>query len=144
MKEYQSQPDLLEELKKIGQKEEAKVIIPAAFLAFAALDAVPIPTDIGYFYAEKYLEDHKAAFKHYWGLKALNYYGWDVLWYLTLFGLTYKLGKTALDKVKIGAGIIGTGAIIALLWKFTEKHQQTTIEAPVAEGEIMGLAAIAI
>jgi len=139
MAKSQSQPDLLESLKRLGERKEAKVLVPTTFLAIAVLDAIPTPADVGYFYTEKYLEDHKDAIKHYWGAKALNYYGWDILWYLTLFGLTYKVGQTALDKIKVGAAVISTGAIISLLWRFTQKQQQA-IEAPVEE--MTGLAGL--
>ena len=129
--------DILEKLRNLGEHKETEVLIPTTFLAIALLDAIPTPTDIGYFYTDKYLDDHKD--KNYWGLKAINYYGWDIMWYLALFGLTYKVGKTALDKIKVGAAVISTGAIISLLWRFAQKNTQP-VEAPVEE--MTGLAGL--
>ena len=109
-----------EKLEKIGSKKESGVLVPAAFLAIAVLDVIPTPTDIGYFYVEKYLDDHPET-PNYWIYKTVNYYGWDVLWYLTLFGVTYAGGKNVSDKVKAGVGVVSLGAITYLLWKFSQK-----------------------
>jgi hypothetical protein len=138
MAKSQSQPDLLEALKKLGEREEAKYLIPTGFLAIAAIDAVPAPTDIGFFYTDKYLEDHKTEVRHYYGLKALNYYGWDIMWHLALFGITYKFGKNAAEKILIGGSVLSAGAIAALLWKFSQKNHPA--EAPVEE--MTGLAGL--
>jgi len=111
-------PGFIESLEKIGRRKESGALVPAAFLAIAALDAIPTPTDIGYFYTEQWLKQNPNV-PNYWIYKTANYYGWDILWYLTLFGVTYALGKTISDKVKVGVGIVSAGAIAYLLWKYT-------------------------
>jgi hypothetical protein len=112
------QKGFIDQLIDISRKESSGVLIPSTFLAIAVLDAIPTPTDIGYFYAERWLQD-KQTDPNYWLYKTLNYYGWDVLWYTSLFGITYFTGRTVSDKVKVGVGVISLGAITYLLWKYT-------------------------
>ena len=121
--------DMFKEVKKTFKQESSKAIIPAAFLAFAFLDVIPTPTDIGYFYVEKYLKDHPDI-PNYWVYQALNYYGWDVLWYLSLFGITYFAGKTVWNKVGLGVGVVSAGALAWLLWRLSTPV--STAEAPNA------------
>jgi len=116
------QQGFFEQLAKIGKQKESGVIVPATFLAIAALDAIPTPMDIGYFYTEQWLKQNPNI-NNYWVYKTANYYGWDILWYTMLFGATYLSGKTVSDKVKIGIGIVSAGAIIYMMWNFgTKSH----------------------
>jgi hypothetical protein len=112
------EPGFLEQISKLGKSKESGVIVPATFLAIAVLDVIPTPTDIGYFYTEKWLQQNQNN-PNYWIYKTVNYYGWDVLWYVTLFGVTYLSGKTISDKMKAGVGVVSLGAITYMLWKFS-------------------------
>lgn len=121
-KALKHQQGFFEQLAKIGKQKESGAIVPATFLAIAALDAIPTPTDIGYFYVEQWLHQNPNI-DNYWVYKTMNYYGWDILWYTTLFGVTYLSGKTVSDKVKIGIGIVSMGAIIYMLWNYKTKSR---------------------
>lgn len=107
---------LWRDVRRALNEESGRSIVPAAFLAFAVLDMIPTPTDIGYFRTQQWLAEHgheltpgqrRAA-------EVANYYGWDVLWYLSLFGITYTWGTDAWHQLKLGAAVVGTGGVIAL------------------------------
>lgn len=117
------QRGFIDQLVGISKQKSSSVLIPSTFLAIAVLDAIPTPTDIGYFYTERWLQG-KENEQNYWLYKTLNYYGWDVLWYTTLFGITYTTGRTVSDKVKVGVGVISLGAIASLLWKYTTQPHE--------------------
>lgn len=120
-----SERGLLADIKRAFARPEAKALVPATFLAFGLLDAVPIPTDIGYFYTEKWLQDNKDKLSPstFWLIEYFNYYGWDVAWYLSLFLITYYGGVTSTDKLHIGLWLVSTGVISTLLWRFTLQDQ---------------------
>jgi len=113
----------IDQLLDVSKHKSSGVLIPSTFLAIAVLDAIPTPTDIGYFYMERWLQDQQDN-PNYWLYKTVNYYGWDVLWYVTLFGATYATGKTISDKLKVGVGVISLGAIAYLLWKYTTQPKE--------------------
>jgi len=113
------QKGFIDQLVSLSKQKSSSVIIPTTFLAIAALDAIPTPTDIGYFYTERWLQTQQDN-PNYWLYKTANYYGWDIVWYITLFGVTYTTGKTVSDKLKVGIGVISLGAIAYLLWKYSK------------------------
>jgi hypothetical protein len=119
-----NQKGFLAQLSDVSKGKCGSLIVPSAFLALAVLDAIPMPTDIGYFYTERWLQG-KENEPNYWLYKTLNYYGWDVVWYVTLFGVTYATGKTTIDKLTIGAGLVSIGAITYLLWSYTTKPKES-------------------
>ena len=110
----------IDQLVDVSKSKSSGILIPSTFLAIAVLDAIPTPTDIGYFYTERWLQNQQDN-PNYWLYKTVNYYGWDVLWYTTLFGVTYATGRTVSDKLKVGIGLVSLGAIAYMLWKYTSK-----------------------
>jgi hypothetical protein len=132
---------LVAEVRQALEHESGRALVPAAFLAFAVLDAIPTPTDAGYFATEKWLSDHQHEIpaNRFWLYQAANYYGWDVLWYTTLFGVTYYGGETAWDKLKIGTGVVATGAVASLLYRYANPSatdRPRTLPAPPANGQV--------
>ena len=117
-----SQPGILSDLKTIAASRQGASLIPAALLGVAVLDAIPTPTDIGYFWGEAALKrrEDELSPRAYWMLQALNYYGWDVAWYLSLFGLTATAGPTFADRVGVGGGVIAAGAIASMLYRYAQ------------------------
>jgi len=112
---------LLSDVRALGETKEGASLVPAAFLGMAVLDAVPTPTDAGFFWGENWLKQNGETLSptSYWVAQTANYYGWDVLWYTTLFAATTLGGDTFAERAKVGAGVAGTGALAALLWKYT-------------------------
>lgn len=120
------------DVQKAFAREEGSALLPAAFLAFGLLDAVPIPTDIGYFYTEKWLQEHKdeLSSREFWLAQYLNYYGWDVAWYLSLFAVTYYGGRTVSKRMQLGVGMITTGALVTVLWRFSQAAKNARKKLP--------------
>jgi hypothetical protein len=137
-----SNPDhrdgIVSDVKWILKQEQAASLIPAAFLAFGLLDAVPIPTDAGYFWGQKWLDDHRDQLSEhkFWILSYLNYYGWDVAWYMGLFALTYFTGRTVGQKAMIGLGVVSLGAIVGEILNFSRDHHEKRLANPAGHRRI--------
>ena len=116
-----SSEGLWDDVKFVLKQEQAANLVPAAFLVFGILDAVPIPTDAGYFAVQNWLNKNKEhlSSRQFWFYQALNYYSWDVAWYMSLFLATYFGGKTVGQKATIGIAIISFGAIVAEILSFS-------------------------
>lgn len=110
----------IEGVKEILRLEQGATAVPAAFLLFGVLDAVPIPTDVGYFYTQKWLDAHRDSLSDhkFWFYQYLNYYGWDVAWYMALFMVTYFTGKTVGQKLLTALTVVSIGSIGVEIWKF--------------------------
>lgn len=128
-----SSDGLIKDVKEIFKQEQSANLIPAAFLVFGLLDAVPIPTDAGYFATQRWLQINKDRLtsREFWFYQYVNYYGWDVSWYLALFMVTYFTGKTVGQKAVIGLSVISLGAIVAEIMKFS--HERKAIETPMSK-----------
>ncbi len=124
---------LLRDVKKVLKHEGSSSLVPATFLAMAVLDAVPVPTDVGYFYVQKWLDENrdKITPRRRKVLTYVNYYGWDVTWYGGLGLLTYLLGHSVKEKLVLGAGVLSTGVLITLWWK--HQHPNATLPSPEVE-----------
>ena len=118
---------LIGDVKHVLAHERAASLVPATFLAVGILDLIPVPTDVGYFYVQRWLNansDRLSATKR-WAIQSANYYLWDTAWYLSLFALTYFGGKSVRQKALIGIGAVTTGLLATLVWKWT--HPGTSI-----------------
>jgi hypothetical protein len=115
---------LRKDVKRLFREEASASLVPATFLVFGALDLVPVPTDIGYLYTEKWLNENRARFsdRKFVALTFANYMGWDAAWYLSLFVVTYFSGKNANQKILLATGLISTGAIATILWRASTGH----------------------
>lgn len=100
-------------------KEGNSSLVPAAFIAIGLMDAIPIPTDIGYFYVQQWLEKNrdKLTKGQRLAVKYFNYYGWDFTFYTSVGVITYYTGKNVREKLIIGGGVVAVGALATLFWK---------------------------
>lgn len=128
----QSSEGLWHDVRYVFKQERAANLIPAAFLAFGLLDAVPIPTDAGFFAVQNWLVKNKEQLsnREFWFYQYLNYYGWDVAWYMSLFAATYFGGKTVGQKATIGIALISIGAIVAEILAFSGHDPKALPAAP--------------
>jgi hypothetical protein len=117
---------LRKDVKRLFREEASASLVPATFLVFGALDLVPVPTDIGYVYTTKWLDQNRARLsdRKFWALQLVNYFGWDAAWYLSLFLVTYFSGKNANQKLLLGVGLISSGAIATIVWRAMSGHGQ--------------------
>lgn len=113
------------ELKKMWDTEGSESIVPATFLAIAIADCIPHLGDVMYFYSDKWLVDNKPKLKPqaYSVMKTINYYGWDVAWYLSLFAVSFYGGKNIREKFKLVAAVMGAGFIAHYIWKSHMKNK---------------------
>lgn len=125
---------LRKDVRRLFAAEAGASLVPATFLVFGALDLVPVPTDVGYFYVTKWLDEHRSELseRKFWALQLANYFGWDAAWYLSLFAVTYFSGKNANQKLLLGAGLITTGAIATIVWRAATGHGQAVRLPPEA------------
>jgi len=116
---------LKKDVKRLLREEASASLVPATFLVFGLLDLVPVPTDIGYVYTEKWLDEHRSQLsdRKFWALQLVNYFGWDAAWYLSLFLVTYFSGRNANQKLLLGAGLISAGALATVLWRSATDHR---------------------
>ena len=112
---------LTTDVQKLTALPEAASLVPAAFLGLAVLDAIPTPTDIGFFWGEEKLRENENTLspRAYWAAQVANYYGWDVLWYSSLFAATTLGGTTFRQRAQVGASVVGLGALATLLWRYS-------------------------
>lgn len=117
---------LFHDVRRAILKEGNSSLVPAAFIAIGLMDAIPIPTDIGYFYVQRWLEKnrHRLSSKQRWAVQYFNYYGWDFTFYTSVGFITYYGGKNVREKLILGGGIITAGALATLLWKITSGSSQ--------------------
>lgn len=136
--------NLFRDVRHVLQHEASSSLVPATFLAMAVLDAIPVPTDVGYFYVQRWLDEHRneMSTRKRKVLTYVNYYGWDVTWYGGLGLLTYFLGHSVKEKLVLGAGVLSTGVLATLWWK--SQHPNATLPSPeverfINEGEAEGM-----
>lgn len=110
-------------------KEDNSSLVPAAFIAIGLMDAIPIPTDIGYFYVQRWLEKNRNSLskKQRWLVQYFNYYGWDFTFYTSVGLITYYSGKNVREKLIIGGGLVTVGALATLLWKLTSGPKEDLV-----------------
>lgn len=135
---------LAQDIKSVLKQEHSASLIPATFLVMALLDAVPVPTDVGYFYVQRWLEENrdKISPKKRWIIQYANYYGWDMTWYGSLFLLTYFGGRSAKEKLILGAGALTAGVLATMYWKFSHPNldlPSPEVERLVTEAEEQGI-----
>ena len=140
--------NLLRDVKKVLKHENSASLVPATFFAMALLDAVPVPTDVGYFYVQKWLDENRDRMTPLRRkvISYLNYYGWDVTWYGGLGLFTYFLGHSVKEKLILGAGVLSTGVLLTLWWKQqhpnVELRPNPEIDDFIVEGEARGFDAL--
>jgi hypothetical protein len=92
-------------------------------------DVLPSPADAIYLYLNrkynKQLENGQITAKQYWVRELLIYYGLNPLWWALVLGLTIATKGTNKDKIKIAAGLVGTGAVIGVIAKNIQNQNKT-------------------
>lgn len=110
-------------------KEGNSSLVPAVFIAIGLMDAIPIPTDIGYFYVQRWLEKNRDKLSRGQRLAAqyFNYYGWDFTFYTSVGVITYYSGKNVREKLIIGGSVVAVGAIATLMWKIMSEPPEELV-----------------
>lgn len=105
-----------------------EALITVALIAAAIGDLVPTPADALYFSLEKKIRDQwkngTINTRQYWTKQALYYYTLNPLYWLSILGLVYLTKGNFNQKVKLALGIVGTGAVAAVIYKNIQKDIQ--------------------
>jgi uncharacterized membrane protein YkvI len=103
-------------------------ILYAVTLGLLLSDLIPTPGDAIYFYRQRInkqkLEQKQITPKKYWTVDALNYYGINATWWLSVMAATHFIGKDYHQKRNILLGLIGSGIVIGVLAKNIQKDEQ--------------------
>ena len=115
-------------LEKNGIKnsmEQKEKLLLALGLGLFLSDLIPTPADAVYFnYLRKNrikLEQKEITPKQYWINEAFAYYGFNAIWWASVLGISYALGKNYYSKRNIFLGLVAGGVTLAVLNKNIKK-----------------------
>jgi uncharacterized membrane protein YkvI len=84
-------------------------------------DLIPTPADGVYFNYQKNnkqkLEKEEITPKQYWIRDAVGYYGFNAIWWTSVLGASYLLGKDFIQKRNLMIGLIAGGVVFSVLNK---------------------------
>lgn len=103
-------------------------LLYAGMIGLVLSDIIPTPADAAYFYAERNLRDkwkhREITPEQYWSISAAYYYVLNPIWW-TLVGITVvSIKGDASKKIKVLGGLIGAGAVLAVIHKNIVKDKQ--------------------
>lgn len=103
-------------------------ILYALGIGLLASDLIPTPADALYFYKmrnnKEKLNEGLITPKSYWIKDAVGYYGYNALWWGTVLGASYLLGKNFTQKRNILIGLIAGGIVFSVLHKNIQKDEK--------------------
>lgn len=110
------------------KKGHGNAILYAGTLGLLLSDIIPTPADAVYFRLQEKnktaLESGKITPKQYWTRDALAYYGLNPIWWSIVLGAVVFTKGGFNDKIKVGIGIIGAGAVFGVLSKNIKEEEK--------------------
>ena len=112
----------------VKNKRAGEAVLYAGLLGLVVSDIVPTPADAIYFRLmeknKQKLENNEISPRQYWTTDAMLYYVLNPLWW-TLVLVAVVSTKGGLDqKLKIGIGIIGAGAVFGVINKNIKEEEK--------------------
>jgi uncharacterized membrane protein YkvI len=102
-------------------------ILYAVGLGLFLSDLIPTPADAVYFSFQRNnkqkLEEGKITPKQFWIRDAVGYYGFNPIWWASVFGASALLGKNFNQKRNIFIGLIAGGIVLSVLNKNIKKDE---------------------
>ena len=96
-------------------------ILYAGIIGLALSDAIPTPADAVYFYRQRKLrekfEKGEITAKQYWLEETAGYYGYNVAWWLLLFGTVALVKGDFRKKAEVAIALAAAGAVIGVIGK---------------------------
>ncbi len=112
---------MINEISSAVKSDHGKAVLYAGALGLLFSDIIPTPADAIYFEVEKKLRDKWKAGQitpqRYWAYTTAAYYGLNPLWWALVLGVVVYSKGSVTQKAKIGIGIIGAGAVAAVIYK---------------------------
>jgi hypothetical protein len=94
-------------------------------LGLALSDAIPTPADALYFYRQQKLRERfekgEISPKTYWVDETLGYYGYNVAWWLLLFGVVSMVKGDFRKKMELAVGLVAAGAVVGVIGRNIRK-----------------------
>lgn len=132
---------LYQELKGVSESQYATGALYAGLLGLMLSDLIPTPADALYFRDERKLrnrwKEKDILPEDYWEKSASNYYLYNAIWW-GLVGLAtiYTKGSAEKKFLTLG-GLIGAGAVAAVLYTNVQKDKaELAKESTVAEATV--------
>lgn len=102
-------------------------VLYAVGLGLFLSDLIPTPADAVYFSYQRNnkqkLEEGKITPKQYWVRDAVGYYGFNPIWWASIFGASALIGKDFTQKRNIFIGLIAGGIVLSVLNKNIKKDE---------------------
>lgn len=100
-------------------------VLYAGLIGLALSDAIPTPADAIYFYRQRKLrqdfEKGKISAKRYWIEETAGYYGYNVAWWLLLFGAVSLVKGDFRKKAEVAIAIAAAGAVVGVIGRNIKK-----------------------
>jgi uncharacterized membrane protein YkvI len=103
-------------------------ILYAGLIGLALSDIIPTPADALYFYNQQRLKEKftkkEITPDKYWFKEGANYYGLNLLWWLTVIGVVSITKGGLKKKASVGVGVIAAGAVIGVIALNIKKDEE--------------------
>lgn len=113
----------------IAKHGAGEAVLYGTLVGLVLSDIIPTPADAIYF---RMMEKNKQKLnrkeitpKQYWTRDAMLYYGLNPIWWSLVFGAVVFTKGDLNDKLKIGIGLIGAGAVVGVISKNIKEEQKT-------------------
>lgn len=112
---------MIKEISSAVKSDHGKAVLYAGAIGLLLSDIIPTPADAVYFELQQKLRDKWRAGQitpqKYWTYSTLAYYGLNPLWWALVLGIVVYTQGSVTQKAKIGIGIVGAGAVAAVIYK---------------------------
>lgn len=123
---------MIKSVKSGFRSEHGNAVLYAGLLGLILSDIIPTPADAIYFRVEKRLRDKwkkgEIEPKQYWTRDAIAYYGLNPIWWALVAGVTLSIKGDTNKKLKIALALIGSGAVVGILYRNVKKDEQERIK----------------
>lgn len=119
---------MLETVKDGLKSDKGNAVLYAGLIGLVISDIIPTPADAIVFSIEKKLRDKwkrgEISPAEYWRKKAIAYYCINPLWWAIVAGVTVSMKGDATKKLKVAGALIGSGAVLAVIYKNIQKDKK--------------------
>lgn len=132
---------MLKEIKSGLKSEQGNAVLYAGLLGLFLSDIIPTPADALVFSIEKKLRDKwkrgEITPTEYWKKKAMAYYLLNPIYWAIVAGITISIKGDVMKKLKVAGGIIGSGAVVAVIYKNIKDDKKELAEEAKEKQELL-------
>lgn len=119
---------MLETVKEGLKSDKGNAVLYAGLIGLVVSDLIPTPADAVVFTIEKKLRDRwkrgEISPAEYWRKKTLSYYLINPVWWAFVAGVTVSMKGDATKKLKVAGALIGSGAVLSVIYKNIQKDKK--------------------